>query len=112
MYYYNAETENLEFISDSSIDVDGNAKFMFSHASDYLIVIGDEEINKEITDEERDEVPEEAVILDEKQEQPLAAKNAKGKSSLLISILCAGFILAIFSGGLIIYWRYKRTLKK
>ncbi len=41
LYYYNGEGE-LEYVSSELIDEDGNVVFTFSHASDYVIVIGEE----------------------------------------------------------------------
>ena len=39
LYYYNTRTRALEFQSASKIATDGTASFLFSHASDYAIVI-------------------------------------------------------------------------
>ncbi len=41
LFYYNAESEELEFMNADRIDVDGNAQLSFTHASDYTIVIDD-----------------------------------------------------------------------
>ena len=39
LFYYNEQTGELEFVSAGQIDRDGNAELIFSHASDYTIVI-------------------------------------------------------------------------
>lgn len=45
LFYYNPKTEQLEF-ADCSLISGGNAKFMFTHASDYLITISDEPLGE------------------------------------------------------------------
>ena len=42
MYYYNPESGTLTLQSTSSIDKAGNAHFTFTHASDYVLVLGSE----------------------------------------------------------------------
>ena len=39
LFYYNEQTEELEFISAGQIDPDGNVELVFTHASDYTIVV-------------------------------------------------------------------------
>ena len=39
LFYYNEQTGELEFISAGQIDPDGNVELVFSHASDYTIVV-------------------------------------------------------------------------
>ena len=39
LFYYNEQTGELEFISAGQIDPDGNAELVFTHASDYTIVV-------------------------------------------------------------------------
>ena len=39
LFYYNEQTGELEFISAGQIDSDGNVELVFTHASDYTIVI-------------------------------------------------------------------------
>ena len=39
LFYYNEQTGELEFISAGQIDPDGNVELVFTHASDYTIVI-------------------------------------------------------------------------
>lgn len=45
LFYYNPKTEELEF-ADCSLVSGGNANFMFTHASDYLITISDEPLGE------------------------------------------------------------------
>ena len=44
LFYYNPQTKKLEFMESSKINSSGNAKFVFTHASDYAIIISDVEI--------------------------------------------------------------------
>ena len=39
LFYYNEQTGELEFICAGQIDADGNAELVFTHASDYTIVV-------------------------------------------------------------------------
>ena len=39
LFYYNEQTGELEFISAEQIDPDGNVELVFTHASDYTIVV-------------------------------------------------------------------------
>ena len=39
LFYYNEQTGELEFVSAGQIDADGNVELVFTHASDYTIVV-------------------------------------------------------------------------
>ena len=41
LFYYNPETELLEFICDTIIDINGVAEFKMEHASSYVIIVSD-----------------------------------------------------------------------
>ncbi|MCI8527829.1 MAG: LPXTG cell wall anchor domain-containing protein [Lachnospiraceae bacterium] len=41
LYYYNRNTGELELLSSDKVAEDGKVSFVFTHASDYVIVIGD-----------------------------------------------------------------------
>ncbi|MDE5598645.1 MAG: hypothetical protein K2J04_12565, partial [Lachnospiraceae bacterium] len=41
LFYYNPETESLEFICDTIIDINGVAEFEMEHASSYVIIVSD-----------------------------------------------------------------------
>ncbi len=46
LFYYNPTTKALEYVCSDVIAEDGTAKLTFNHASDYLIVIDDEDLSK------------------------------------------------------------------
>lgn len=50
LYYYNPSTGMMEFITSDRIHSDGNADLVFTHASDYLIVVSDVETKTELDD--------------------------------------------------------------
>ena len=53
LFYYNPETKELEYVSASKIDENGNADLNFYHASDYTIIIDREPMDgKSHTDAE------------------------------------------------------------
>ena len=39
LYYYNEKTKKTEFVGSCKIDKNGDADFLFTHASDYIIII-------------------------------------------------------------------------
>lgn len=41
LYYYNPETGELEFVESCKVGADGNAIFHLSHASDYVVVVSE-----------------------------------------------------------------------
>ena len=41
LFYYNPTTKKLEFQESSKIDVNCNAGFKYTHASDYVIILSD-----------------------------------------------------------------------
>lgn len=45
LFYYNPQTNKIEYMESSKINSAGNAKFVFTHASDYAIIIFDEAIS-------------------------------------------------------------------
>ncbi len=47
LYYYNVENSEAELICEDEISEDGTAEFIFTHASDYLIVIDEKTIKAE-----------------------------------------------------------------
>lgn len=52
LFYYNPETETLEFICDAVIGPDGVANLHFDHASCYLIIVSDESMSGVSFDDE------------------------------------------------------------
>jgi hypothetical protein len=42
LFYYNEEDGAMEFVESAAADADGNVEFSFVHASDYVIVFGEE----------------------------------------------------------------------
>ncbi len=45
LFYYNPESNELEFICADQVDKDGNVNLTFTHASDYTIVLADTALN-------------------------------------------------------------------
>ena len=69
LYYYNSNGE-LEFIDAGQIDVDGNVNLDFSHASDYVVVIGHDRTEEESETMEESmsaEIIDEEVVLVEEE---------------------------------------------
>jgi len=59
LYYYNEDTEELEFICASTVTEEGMASFAFTHASDYVVV----------ADKKEDEQKEESSITKPAQQE-------------------------------------------
>ncbi|MBQ6814578.1 MAG: hypothetical protein IJP13_03465 [Lachnospiraceae bacterium] len=54
LYYYNPTTGELEYICADVIASNGETEFTFTHASDYLVVIDDEDLGKKASDDDKD----------------------------------------------------------
>ena len=60
LFFYNPETEELEFVTEALVDDEGNCELDFTHASNYIIVIDEGEIlrqemdNIKVTPDEKD----------------------------------------------------------
>ena len=48
LFYYNPETQELEFVCDSIIDAEGKAHFQMEHASSYVIVVIDQPMSSSL----------------------------------------------------------------
>ena len=52
LYYYNEQTQQMEFICEEEIGADGSVMLTFTHASDYLLVIDEKAAEPELADTE------------------------------------------------------------
>lgn len=52
LYYYNEQTQQMEFICEEEIGADGSVMLTFTHASDYLLVIDEKAAEPKPTDTE------------------------------------------------------------
>lgn len=52
LFYYNPSSEKLEYVCAAKIDATGNVDFTFTHASDYVIVINNQDMKPAATPED------------------------------------------------------------
>ena len=91
LFYYNEDSDELEFISAGEIGTDGNVDLTFSHASDYVVVIDAQPMDVEAADTDASDAADDA-------QQAGAAAVASGQNSgtmiwivlLVIAVILAG----------------------
>ena len=98
LYYFNPETNEMEFIASALIKEDGTADLPFTHASDYAIVINNLNV---AGDSASNEVELEEV------EVPLAA----GPNNSALSILLVIIVLLAITAGTVVFLQKKKTVK-
>ena len=107
LFYYNAQTGELEFVSAGQIDAEGNADLAFTHASDYTIVIDetvlDGKNNESVTSVENAEAAEEETV------PAVNEENQKGVSTWNSTIIfIIGICILAIAFGAVIHMRKKR----
>lgn len=102
LFYYNPETECMEFICSAPIKEDGTADLNFTHASDYVIVVGETVMSaadnvsvEDIKEAAPQETPEEMSM------EPVEMDTAENDSFNLFWIIAIG-ILILVVGGIVI----------
>ena len=102
LFYYNPETECMEFICSAPIKEDGTADLTFTHASDYVIVVGETVMSaadnvsvEDIKEAAPQETPEEMSM------EPVEMDTAENDSFNLFWIIAVG-ILILVVGGIVI----------
>ena len=99
LYYFNEESRELEFVSANEIRADGTAKFVFTHASEYVIVI--EEAEEEIATEVIVENDTEIVDNTEQPKEESSSVTEGGSTLWWIAILL------VFAAGIIFFVKRK-----
>lgn len=104
LYYYNEAEQNFEFLCASQINVANKASFRFEHASDYVIIISDEEKSdlaethrEELDAVRQSEAKAPALGANAQKEEPSAAERSNTILYLVIVLLiCMILGIAIF----------------
>ena len=104
LFYMNEETGKLEYQMVSEVTEEAEVSFTFSHASDYLIVFADEDMEEaasRLTENEETEAGEEALADQE--------KSAQGGKTVIIIVCVLILLLAVALIGLGIWLSKKRA---
>lgn len=104
LFYMNEETGKLEYQMVSEVTEEAEVSFTFSHASDYLIVFADEDMEEAVsrlTENEETEAGEEALANQE--------KSAQGGKTVIIIVCVLILLLAVGLIGLGIWLSKKRA---
>lgn len=104
LFYMNKETGKLEYQMVSEVTEEAEVSFTFSHASDYLIVFADEDMEEtasRLTENEETEAGEEALADQE--------KSAQGGKAVIIIVCVLILLLAVALIGLGIWLSKKRA---
>ena len=110
LFYYNEQTGELEFVSAGQIDSDGNAELVFTHASDYTIVIDAAVMNDEnkdsinTTDGSENSVDGTTVPTSNED-------NTKDHAWNLTIVIIIGICILLIVFGAVIFVRKKRGLR-
>lgn len=100
LYYYNENTEEMEFICADEIAEDGSVNLTFTHASDYVIVIDDKPATEGSEETETATIPKQEG---ENKEQP---ENEIWKPFWII--LLGAVVLLIGLGGVVVLKEKKK----
>ena len=110
LFYYNEQTGELEFVSAGQIDSDGNAELVFTHASDYTIVIDAAVMNDENKDSinttEGSENSVDGTTVPASNED-----NTKDHAWNLTIVIIIGICILLIMFGAVIFVRKKRGLR-
>ena len=91
LYYYNPTNNEFEFMASSKINGAGNAKFNFTHASDYVILVDEKEITS--LDTSIDNTNTTTTI--ENESNPVTADNSNIPVYLVAILSFSTFIIVI-----------------
>ncbi len=105
LYYYNPDSEQLEFTDAVVIDADGSIRFTFSHASDYVIIISETVMtNTSIIPSESSagstpaQEPSSEDTDADRQEDPLTEEESSGLKLTTIFLIAAMLLIAVAIG--------------
>ena len=103
LFYFNEQTNALEFICADEIAEDGTAELIFTHASEYTIVIDTEEMSGAL---DSSDVPDTTEPDTEVNVEPeVEADSTNGGSALWIILLVAVLTVA----GVALVWKRKKN---
>ena len=97
LFYYNEETKEFEFICAAVVDKANKAAFMFSHASDYVVIISDE-TRETLLVQKAEKIEEAEEVLEIAAAVPVEVKPAeepKKAAGTIIAILAACIIAVL-----------------
>lgn len=77
LFYFNQQTGELEFICSDEIDAEGNTRLVFTHASDYIVVVDEKPMGS--ADDGMEDSGSEAGTGDEKS-QAAGLQNHHGQA--------------------------------
>lgn len=103
LYYYNESTGELEFICKDQIAEDGTVSLAFTHASDYVIMIGIEAMDGKEGVDDTSETPragDDSIIADVKENDEVAW--------IYKLVIAVGAIVVVAGFGIIFIWKKKK----
>lgn len=114
LFYYNTETEKLEFTDSVSVTGDGDISFTFTHASDYAIIIGDQVLRDSvITGENATDGDDTASAAPDggDAEETAVIEKSENKISPVVIIIIVLILLIGTAIGVTIYLMFARKEK-
>ena len=105
LFYFNEQTNALEFICADEIAEDGTAELIFTHASEYTIVIDTEEMSDALDSSDVADTTEPDTEVNVESE--VEAEPANGGSALWIILLVA--VLTVAGVGAVVAWKRRKN---
>ena len=106
LFYFNPETDSMQFIATSEIDENGYATFNMKHASDYAIVFAENSLET-ITNETQTTTEPDTIAQEVFNEQN--SENESIENIILIVAVIVLIIVFLFVTGLIIKYRKNKN---
>ena len=105
LFYFNEQTNALEFICADEIAEDGTAELIFTHASEYTIVIDTEEMSGALDSSDVPDTTEPDTEVNVESEAE--ADSTNGGSALWIILLVA--VLVVAGVGAVVAWKRRKN---
>ena len=110
LFYFNQQTGELEFICSDEIDAEGNTRLVFTHASDYIVVVDEKPMGS--ADDGVADSGSEAGTGDEKSQAAGITESPRtGDSGLPIWLIVSGAVIIILSAGAVLMMKKKKAEK-
>ena len=103
LFYYNEKSGELEFVCAGEIDEKGNAELVFSHASDYTIVIDTQSMETVETTKEIDNAEDPAQT-----ENDTAPDDGEERSTGYLWFMLLGILIVLAAAGVVFAVKKKK----
>ena len=105
LFYFNPDTQGLDYRDAVKVAENGDISFVFNHASDYAVVISDEPMDTSSVTGETTAAEEDTVVVDGKssEEEITAGNEESGKFSTTVIVIVVIIFILVAVIGITIY---------